>query len=432
MSGSLLLIVAVWLVLLAPLLLRNQRPVRRTAQALSDTRVLHSGGAPLRGRRKLRPAPGLYREEDDEELELVDAEPEYVLLEDPEDIRPEAYTGATSATGAVAPVDTVDAEVDTADSALGAEAETVVEAETEVVAAEDDQEKRDSEVDQRTERPEANELTAEVTDHTANAEAYHGWDDTDTGQFAPVRVIGGGGLTQQHEVQQHEAEAETGEEVAQGASTPDATDGAVDNVRQRRFAAIPRAYIRGGDIRPRTELRDEIRTTNAHSAELALYEHADELNEADLAYLASRRGRGVYDPVASQALVARRLKRRKQVLLVLIAAFVLTLVLGFLMGGAVWFAPALTGAFTVFYLVVLRKQAIEEKKLRQRRMARMRRARMGVRNTEDDELGVPDRLQRPGAVIMESDDLHPEFEHLDYVDGSRFFAEDDPYQLRHA
>ena len=39
MFGSLLLIAAVWLVLLAPLLLRNQKPVRRTAQALGETRV---------------------------------------------------------------------------------------------------------------------------------------------------------------------------------------------------------------------------------------------------------------------------------------------------------------------------------------------------------------------------------------------------------
>ena len=81
-SGSLLLIAAVWLVLLAPLLLRNQKPVRRTAQALSETRVLHRGGSTLKAKRKLKPAEGLYMSSDDEDLELVDAEPEYVLLED--------------------------------------------------------------------------------------------------------------------------------------------------------------------------------------------------------------------------------------------------------------------------------------------------------------------------------------------------------------
>ena len=81
MFGSLLLIAAVWLVLLAPLLLRNQKPVRRTAQALGETRVLHRGGSALKAKRKLKPAEGLYMASDDDELELVEAEPEYVLLE---------------------------------------------------------------------------------------------------------------------------------------------------------------------------------------------------------------------------------------------------------------------------------------------------------------------------------------------------------------
>ena len=47
MAGSLLLIAVVWIVLLAPLLLRNQSPVRRTAKALTETRVLHKGGESL-------------------------------------------------------------------------------------------------------------------------------------------------------------------------------------------------------------------------------------------------------------------------------------------------------------------------------------------------------------------------------------------------
>jgi hypothetical protein len=48
----------------------------------------------------------------------------------------------------------------------------------------------------------------------------------------------------------------------------------------------------------------------------------------------------------------------------------------------------------------------------------MRRARAGVRSTDDSELGVPDRLLRPGAVALEIDDEAPEFAALpvgDYV-----------------
>ena len=73
------------------------------------------------------------------------------------------------------------------------------------------------------------------------------------------------------------------------------------------------------------------------------------------------------------------------------------------------------------YLYFLRRSAIEEAKMRQRRIARMRRARLGVRNTEDEELGVPDRLRRPGAVIVEADDADPEFDHLSYIDSRDYF-----------
>ena len=47
MSSSLLivLIVVLWLAVLAPLLLRNQGPVRRTSKALKETRVLYRGGS---------------------------------------------------------------------------------------------------------------------------------------------------------------------------------------------------------------------------------------------------------------------------------------------------------------------------------------------------------------------------------------------------
>ena len=70
---------------------------------------------------------------------------------------------------------------------------------------------------------------------------------------------------------------------------------------------------------------------------------------------------------------------------------------------------------------MLRRQAVEERELRHRRLARMRRARLGVRNAEDDELGVPDRLMRPGAVILETDDNDPALSNLEYADGADFF-----------
>ena len=567
MSGSLLLIAAVWLVLLAPLLLRNQRPVRRTAPALNNTRVLHEGGAPLRGKRKLRPTDTLYHPDVDEDLELLDAEPEYVLIEDDgsgstssrdekrgargagdaraaRDARSGRAWGRLGAAGRKAEkaekadkaakagagksaqdtdiIETVDAvEIMEPESAVrrratGASAdsvamsaayssnetsenietveyiETVEAVEVEVVpeadsvaagtagdasaakdgtevvgsaaadegrgegsaedaadaaaivdgevvddaaedAAEDDAkgnaEAENAEAESaEAESAEADSAEDNSTPSTADSQptvAYKGHDDTDTGEFAPVNILGK--LT--HRLRPR-TEQGAGEAVDVNDRPEDADSSASHNAadelherRQRRYDSVPAAYLRGGDVHAHSDVVDSVDEPQTTAVDFALAEESDEPSADDLAYVNSRRGRGVYDPVASWEREQQRLRRRKQVLMVLGLTTVISFVLAFILGGAVWWAPVISLAFSVFYLVVLRKQAIEEQKLRHRRMARMRRARLGVRNTEDDELGVPDRLQRPGAIIMETDDADPEFQHLDYIDGAEFFGD---------
>lgn len=549
MSGSLLLIAAVWLVLLAPLLLRNQRPVRRTAPALNNTRVLHEGGAPLRGKRKLRPTDTLYHPDVDDDLELLDAEPEYVLIEDdgsgstssrdekrgaqgagdaraardarsgrawgrlgaagrkadkadkaakagagksaqdtdiietvdaveimePESAVRRRATGASADSVAMSAayssnetsenieaveyVETVEAvevevvpeadggdartdsdadvagtaakhegrgegsDIDGANSADAADAAAIVDGEVVDDAAEDD-----AEGNAEAESAEADSAEDDSTASTAASQptvAYKGHDDTDTGEFAPVNILGK--LT--HRLRPR-TEQGAGEAVDVNDRPEDAVSSASRNAadelherRQRRYDSVPAAYLRGGDVHAHPDVVDSVDEPQTTAVDFALAEESDEPSADDLAYVNSRRGRGVYDPVASWEREQQRLRRRKQVLMVLGLTTVISFVLAFILGGAVWWAPVISLAFSVFYLVVLRKQAIEEQKLRHRRMARMRRARLGVRNTEDDELGVPDRLQRPGAIIMETDDADPEFQHLDYIDGAEFFGD---------
>ena len=61
MSSSLLIIllVVVWLFVLAPMLIRSRNPIRRTGDALAQTRTLYSGGSgrlvPSRGRPAAEP-----------------------------------------------------------------------------------------------------------------------------------------------------------------------------------------------------------------------------------------------------------------------------------------------------------------------------------------------------------------------------------------
>lgn len=428
MSGSLLLIAAVWLVLLAPLLLRNQKPVRRTAQALSETRVLHRGGSTLKAKRKLKPAEGLYMSSDDEELELVDAEPEYVLLEDED-----SAVGATSdkPRGLRALMTTKGSER-SEDSKRSEDREDSVDAEVvdgEVVDAEveeADPVDAEAKTTEATEQAAATADNAEATDEssekvvpaasTGSAVRYTAQDEMDTGEFSPVKKA--------------ELSADAVEAGAESAESSDASDSSdstesaepaeEQSARQAAYAAVPTEYVRGGDVKASPDLVDHVDAA-PEGKNLDILEESDELSEADLKYLAARRGRGVYDPVASARLARERQNRRKKVLLVLLALCALTFGASLALGSGVWLTFVAMVAFTAFYLVMLRRQAIEERELRHRRLVRMRRARLGVRNTEDDELGVPDRLIRPGAVILETDEDDPAFSNLEYADGSDFF-----------
>lgn len=433
MSGSLLLIAAVWLVLLAPLLLRNQKPVRRTAQALSETRVLHRGGSTLKAKRKLKPAEGLYMSSDDDELELVDAEPEYVLLEDEDSAagaksgKPRGLRALMNTKGSERSEDSVDAEV------VDGEVVDAKMVDAEVVDAEAaDAEAVDAKAKtaEATEQTDANGDGSDAADKgsgrgaekvsekvvaaasASSAVRYTAQDEMDTGEFSPVKKA---------EMSAESAESSGSSESSDSSdSTEHAEQSEEQSARQAAYAAVPTEYVRGGDVKASPDLVGHVDEAPT-GKNLDILEDSDELSEADLQYLASRRGRGVYDPVASARLARERQNRRKKVLLVLLALCALTFGASLALGSGVWLTFVAMVAFTAFYLVMLRRQAIEERELRHRRLVRMRRARLGVRNTEDDELGVPDRLIRPGAVILETDEDDPAFSNLEYADGSDFF-----------
>lgn len=373
--SSLILIAVVWLLLLAPLFLRKQSPVRRTSTALSETRVLHQGGTDIeRPRKRPLPAESLYHADVDEDIELVEAEPEQVVIDDTGRDTPGIIDGEVVGyrpydeedTGEFAPVEPdlvadTDAEEDAAF----------------VVVAEDDAD------------------DAENTDDTDDA------DDADVVADAEETGVDG---------------EPAGDEI-----TADAADAAEP---APRFRDIPVAYTRGGDIDVAVgtgeEVDDPEEPAEDGPATDFFEDGAGELTDEELEYAAARRGRGFYDPEASQRRAEARQTRRKRVLSVLGALCLVSLVAAVILGGAVWAAVAVTVTLSGVYLYYLRRQVVEENRLRRRRVARMRRARLGVRNTVDRELGVPDRLLRPGAVVLESDDTDPELADLDYADFSDY------------
>lgn len=144
-----------------------------------------------------------------------------------------------------------------------------------------------------------------------------------------------------------------------------------------------------------------------------------DLSEDEVEFAQRRLGRGGWDPVAEKEKSATRYQRRQRTLLGLAVAVVLTVALGIVVGGWTWWLAAVAGVLTVAYLIALRSQVRQEQALMRRRVRHLRRARLGVRNAEDEELKIPRNLRRPGAVVVEIDDESPDFVHLplSYSDG---------------
>ncbi len=91
MSGSLsliiVLIVVVWAIVLAPMVLGDSKPIRRSGEGFDETRVLHEGGtAALQTRRRPRvTAADIHRHDEEDDYEVVVPEEESteaVLIDD--------------------------------------------------------------------------------------------------------------------------------------------------------------------------------------------------------------------------------------------------------------------------------------------------------------------------------------------------------------
>lgn len=303
MSGGLVigLIVAVWLFVLAPLVLRSQKPISHAGDAFEDTRVVYEGGS---GDIAQRRRPRLPRQEQPEEeiVEETEQEPEIVFEDEPK-------------------------------------------------------------------------VSVNTVDHSEPEEP----------DYEPVQLI------------------ELGDE-------PYGYDEAYTS---------PADYLH--PAADEDEPIDEFDETEAYAQE----EQELELTDEDREFAERRRGRGGYDPVADAANRSTRYQRRQRTLMILIAALVITLIIGAIVGGLAWIAPSSAAGLLCIYLFVLRQQVRAENELRDRRIRQLRRARLGVRNTHDEELGIPARLRRPGAVVLEVDDDSPDFEYLEQVNAADYYTDDD-------
>lgn len=438
MSSSLLLIliVVLWLFVLAPLVVNTRKPIRRTSDALGKTRVLHRGGdelATTRRRPSFTEADVRVTEEVDDSLETVDASVDDdfdvsdVLIDDTEDeatnpavvdgdivyelesaesAKPEAAENSDDAESeqsgesaesaaaasdedenlvadADADFDAELADADDSDSVAGADSSRAESASAEAEPVRADDSAADVSANVRRQFVDADDL---MFDEYAEAE-----DSTDTESSEPEAEAADSESAEAEGVEAAEAEAE-GAETAEAVDSEEAADS--DDSRESALTAAS---------------ADEV---------------DDSLTEDDYAFAEKRRGRGGFDPVSDARYAETRFARRRRSVAGLAAFIAVTILIAAFAGGWTWWIPLLGVGLMAVYLVSLRRTVRAEQELRARRIRRMKMARLGVRHREDEELGIPQRLLRPGAVVVELDDEDPDFADLAYSDYS---FDDDGY-----
>ena len=383
-SLMIILILVVWIIVLAPLMIGNNKPIRRSGDGYDETRVLHEGGtAPMAERRRPKlTAADIHRHNEDTDYEVVEATDaeEQVLIDDAPALRslfrrPGAEDDAAAAghiDGEV--IEHVDDEAETAeDEAAPAESESeldeseggstkIVASETgggstsvKILAAEDDAEDADSDPD------------ADSDEAEAEADRY----ELDESYTAPEDFGYAG---------------ETGGAEKQSAPEADVEEAPED-------------------------VDDEVDTAEAAEA-----------GDEDLAFAAARRGRGGFDPEREKKNTATRFQRRQRTLLALIAACVVTFVIAFVAGGWTWVLPAVAVGMTAWFMIALRRVVLQERALHARRLRQLRRARMGVAMSNHVEHPRDARL-RAGSVVLDLDDDSPDF---DTLPSTRYVPENDP------
>lgn len=364
-SLMIILILVVWIIVLAPLMIGNNKPIRRSGEGYEETRVLHEGGtAPMTERRRPKlTAADIHRhsEEDDYEVvEATDAE-EDVLIDDAPALRSIFRRPA------------------------GDDAAQPAHVEGEVVEHDAD--------DEREAEAEHDPATAGGSTKVAASE---------TGGSTSVKVLAAEGA------QDRAAEDGGADEQAESAET----DADRYDLDESFTAPEDYGYADAQTAEPEQEEAngdDNAPDEQEATADAAEQVDSGDVSEEDIAFAASRRGRGGYDPERERNTAATRFQRRQRTLLGLTIACVITFVIAFVAGGWTWVLPAVAVGLTAWFMIALRKVVLKERALKERRLRQLRRARMGVATAEAHPR---DRHQRAGSVVLDLDDESPDFDTL--------------------
>ena len=366
-SLILVLIAVVWAIVLAPLLLGNTKPIRRSGDGYEETRVLHTGGTiPAVTRRRprftaadaKRYTPAVPA---DAELSLVDAasHPASTQTDTP------ARAGSTRVNLALSKADTEVMPVVTSAEVPrgGSTAYSVL-------------------------------LARAAADDAGYYELNESYLSPRDFGYAPLPVA----VANEDGDAGQESETETA--TSGNAADAEDTSGQTDAVTAD---AQPEA-----DDTPDDEVSPSDEAARGAGADPG---EADTPSEEDLAFAAARAGRGGYDPERAQQARAGRIQRRKWTFIGLLAVTAVCLLAAVIVGGWVWVLPTVAIAVTAWFMVALRRVVKQEHALHQRRLRQLRRARLGVDTARRPGRPVRER-RRAGSIILDLDDENPDFDHL--------------------
>ena len=412
-----------WLFVLAPLLLRSQRPMSRTNDSFEQTRVVFEGGrdAPPQRARLARARRGVetnllddYVDDYDDiydaakvqaagERDVIDNADD-VVLEDYEEglARPNFgfFTGLSSKLGwgsrraeqVEASVDEADVEqteaddLDTdfapVDEPLGLEEQVDADADAQVGADSDadaeaceDGDVVEPEIFDERDLDLRDDSEAMADTIVIEAQDIYEMDDSFVG---PADI-----LDRRAELDDFEADAQAAAAQETGADAAAEYD-AVDS--------------------------------DAYAADEVYDDELTHLDPEDLEFAARRRGRGGFDPERDAQIRQSHYQRRQRTVMGLVAFIAVATIAAVVAGGWMWVAPAVGVVVLFSYMSGLRRQVKVEDQLRARRIAHMKRARLGVRTVSDEQYGVPAHLRRRGGVVLQIDDDSPDFVDLEVVD----------------
>lgn len=425
MSATLVigLIVVMWLFVLAPLLLRSQRPMSRTNDSFEQTRVVFEGGrdAPPQRARLARARRGVetnllddYVDNYDDiydaakvqatgERDVIDNADD-VVLEDYEEglARPNFgfFTGLSSKLGwGSRRAEQVEASVDEVD--------------VEQTEA-DDLDTDFAPVDEPLELEEQADADADAhaeADSDADAEAC------EDGDVVEPEIFDERDLDLRDD---SEAMADTIVIEAQDIYEMDDSFVGPADILDRRAelddfeadAQAAAARETGADAAAEYDAVD----SDAYAADEVYDDELTHLDPEDLEFAARRRGRGGFDPERDAQIRQSHYQRRQRTVMGLVAFIAVATIAAVVAGGWMWVAPAVGVVVLFSYMSGLRRQVKVEDQLRARRIAHMKRARLGVRTVSDEQYGVPAHLRRRGGVVLQIDDDSPDFVDLEVVD----------------